>query len=247
MRKHIGWMIGVSIGIVGLGFTWYGLKTQKPVYAITGANLVSGSLDKYGDLKAFFEGKEVPQVTVTYIAFANDGRQAIRRSDIATTDPLRIYTRNGAKILRCTLDGVSDKRIGASVTPIAGGVRLAFEFLRPHDWIRIRVVHTGNKAKDCQLRGMIIDAGDVRSIGVPDRSSRFMMIVTLAWWGSLGVLSLLDRRFHWSTTVLTPCEGRIRMRLYFFVSIGLFILVGCGLFAAISAMLPVSAAVSALK
>lgn len=199
MRKHFWTGLSVLLAILSIALGMYAIKSKEPVYAVKGMNLVSSSLSQYGNLKISFGDKPVRQVTVTYVGLANDGREPIRREDIASKDPIRICMRGGAKMLSCKIVGVSNKVIDASlVGPSLDEPEVRFEYLGERDWIGIQVLHTGAKADDCQLRGTVIGCGEIRQDGGTIRAR----LDRLRWLGLviatyIVTLSIQPLRLFW--------------------------------------------------
>jgi hypothetical protein len=93
--------ITLLLSVVGIIIGWLALRSRKPRYATCGVNLVSSSLASFDDLTISYRGKPVTQVTLTAICFYNEGRQAIRPSDLVESDPIRVSVPTNFEILDC--------------------------------------------------------------------------------------------------------------------------------------------------
>ena len=155
--------IGVVLALVGIGLTWYSIRSKSPCYAISGTSLASpSSIGKYGDLEIRFSGRKVKQVTVTHICLWNSGRDTIRQGDIAPADPIRVTLNPGYEILSCKVTGCSRPVVAAKTysiepdDPFETPNMVTFDFLDYQDWVVIQVLHTADKPDDCSLAGTVM-------------------------------------------------------------------------------------------
>lgn len=155
-------MFILAIASLAVGF-WYGSKSKKPMYAISGVNLVPSSVGKYGNLEILSDGMPVPQVTVTNICFWNGGRETIKRSDIAKRNPIRVSNVSNVKILSCKLVKSSRNVIGAKLEEMNGNSpRVVFDFMDNNDYVLLQVLHTGKSVRDCRIAGTIIGCRHIK-------------------------------------------------------------------------------------
>lgn len=187
-------VISVLLALVGIGLTWHSLRSKSPYYAVKGTNLASASMSKYGDLELRFAGRPVPRATVTYIGFWNEGREAIRREDIAPSDPIRVEMLHGASIMSCKIVKSSREVINAQLDLTdRKSPRILFDFLGHNDWVRIQVLHTGGNPSDCRIAGTIIDCdkGIGELSGDPPRAPYIAVLGFLCFSFIFGVYQLI--------------------------------------------------------
>jgi hypothetical protein len=130
------------------------------------------------------EDEVIEAAYVTYLRFANFGKEPIRSQDIAPANPLRVRV-TGTRVLDISLAGVRRE-----VTQVRTGdpdlgeeessATVSFDFLDQEDGGLIRILSTDRKAKSIELVGDIIGmpAGVFRT-GQPIRASDR--------WGKVGV------------------------------------------------------------
>lgn len=169
-------IVTLLLAVLGVGLAvWYGSKSKKPVYAISGTSLATSSISKYGNLKLIFNDKPVPQATVTNILLWNAGRETIRRDDIAPGDPIRVSLHNEAKLLSCKILRSGRKVTAAKLNATNG--RITFDFLDGGDWVLLQALHTGDKPEDCSVAGTIMGCRQgLRKAGVRDRADTALML-----------------------------------------------------------------------
>lgn len=118
---------------------------------------------------------------VSYLVFANFGKEPIRAQDIAPSNPFRIEV-EGARILDISLSGVHRDVNRISVRDIELGevssAMIDFDFLDFKDGALIRVLSTARSAK-LKLIGDII--------GMPEGITRSDEPIARGPWGKIGV------------------------------------------------------------
>lgn len=176
MRQRIWTILAILsllMGVTGLYLAWLGVKSKRPMYAVSGLNLASPSMVKYPNLKILCEGQPVPQVTVTNICFWNAGRETIRSEDIPPKDPIRVSTRRGVDLLSCRVVTASRTAIESQLDQAEwNSPTIGFKFMDKGDWILLQVLHTGTRPEDCFLAGSVVGCpGGIRRVEVPNEGS----------------------------------------------------------------------------
>lgn len=168
--------VGSVIGIVGLLaatiFFFRSTKKRKLVY-IHRESIVIGDVsgDLSNRLTVSFDEKPVERVTRAIFVIWNAGTEAIRNSDVAQGDPLRIEVPEEARVLLVSI-GVSSRSATQAKCEIEhahGGrstVKLIFDFLDYRDGVNVSIVHSGT-AGGCTLRGTVLGMPDgIRNWGL---------------------------------------------------------------------------------
>lgn len=127
------------------------------------------------------EEEVVEAAFVTYLVFANFGKEPIRAQDIASSNPLRIEVR-GARVLDVSLAGSHRDVNQIELRSIdldenSASAEITFDFLDFRDGGLIRVLST-TRAKNLQLSGDII--------GMPEGMSRSDKPRAKGPWGKIG-------------------------------------------------------------
>jgi len=149
-------IISTAIAILGIIAFYLALERKVPVWTIQGHTVVEEVNSPGIELGVVFEGASIPRATAANICFWNAGRKTIRRSDIASADPLRAEIVTDDKILAAKIVTTSRDVITAQIVEVSPKmVCLSFDFLDKGDGILLRVLHTGHAPADCQLKGTI--------------------------------------------------------------------------------------------
>ena len=127
------------------------------------------------------EEEVIEAAFVTYLRFANFGKEPIRAGDIAPTNPLRVEV-EGVRVLDIALAGtrreVNQIELDApELNPEISKANIKFDFLDLQDGGLIRVLSTDRDAK-IQLVGDII--------GMPEGITRTDQPIAKGPWGKIG-------------------------------------------------------------
>jgi len=146
---------------VVLAYVFYrrSLREKKPRYAVFSQTLVHDLTAKLPALRIMYDGIPQECVTVTTIFFWNDGREAIRRADIADTDPLRIVTPSGTDLLSARIQDVSNKACNVLLARPENSpsvAELSFAFLDHNDGFTVNLVHNGTEKDYVKIDGTLI-------------------------------------------------------------------------------------------
>jgi hypothetical protein len=156
---------GTCVGILGilLGCYFYfrGKREKKPQVRMKSFNLISQSVVEVKPEKIgiTYLGNPIENMTVTNVALWNSGREPIRKEDILSTEPLRILTKEGFRILDAEVVQVNNDTNNLRCQLIEDNeVIIDFDYLEKGDGTVIQVFHTGNKNDDLQFKGKVIGA-----------------------------------------------------------------------------------------
>ena len=143
--------IGVLIGIVSLFIgvlLAYAFRARSRLAARTNTlELVGPNAVLPHEIEFLFRGNKVPNVTMSRIAIWNSGNTTLKGDQIVSTDPLRIVTSPGSKILEstiraCTRD-VND--FSCSIrSDLMNEAECRFDYLDSGDGALIQIIHTGD-------------------------------------------------------------------------------------------------------
>jgi len=138
-------------------FTLFYLKSRKPSYLIRSFTLISSPIEKPDKLKILYDGEPVERLTISRLLFLNDGREAIRREDIASRDRLKIILTPNTKVFGVPkiLYAQNDQVTGFGIIKQADDILIDFEFLSKNEGGIIQLVHSGSE-KDIRLVGTVI-------------------------------------------------------------------------------------------
>ena len=82
------------LAILGIIFTTYfyfkSKKIRIPIYILRTVNLVRENVQKIDTVNILYAGNKVDNLSITKIAFWNDGKETINNSDVAQNNPIRL-------------------------------------------------------------------------------------------------------------------------------------------------------------
>lgn len=158
---------GALLAVVGIAVTvWAAIRfrdRKDPRYYYFTATRVTKTLDVPQDIGVTFRGSPVNRVSVTMLWFWNEGRQAIKRDDVAPTQPIVVTLVDGQseefQILDVAVRAVSRQAIGFVPTRSSPtSVAIDFAFLDYKDGAAIEIQHTGSPATTAHVSGIILGA-----------------------------------------------------------------------------------------
>ena len=157
--------IGIILGIIGpvlaIVFYYKSLRIKIPTYSVRSLNVVTDSITKVPNLEMQYLGVKVQNLTISNLAFWNDGRETMRNTDIAKTDPLRIEIKSGFEMLDAQIISVINKANQFKINTLQEKTvfKLDFEYVDRNEGVIIQIVHNGKTNDDVQMCGMIKGAG----------------------------------------------------------------------------------------
>jgi hypothetical protein len=159
-------VVGALAGVIGVYFGSKGWKRRKPTYLIRSNNIFSGLEHTVPDVEVKFPGygQPIKALTVSKIAFWNDGNETIRKQDIVKDDPITIQGKEGIVFLSVSvIESVSPlNKIECKMNQDRSLVTITFEYLDHNQGANIQVFHTGTSNADITLRGTIMGASPIR-------------------------------------------------------------------------------------
>lgn len=142
--------VGTFIGLLGIALAFYfyvkSVRKKKLVFANKESVVLGDSDDSFdGRLRVLFDQKEVTRVTRSVFVLWNAGRETIRGSDIAHSDPLCLTFPEDTEILMLSVDRMTRSAVAANVKPRTEAQRhcvcIDFDFLDFKDGFTLSVVH----------------------------------------------------------------------------------------------------------
>lgn len=164
-----GFIIGFLGVLLTIVFYLRAKKEKIPCFEIS-SNTILEKLHKSLDgLEVHYKGEAQERITITKVAFWNDGKETIDRNHLVEKDSLRLICPLSAKILDIRIvkssaesnfvqidNPVSDKDV--TYYP------LNFEYLDNKDSFIIQIVHTGNSHECFDIKGKIKGVNEIKRI-----------------------------------------------------------------------------------
>ncbi len=145
-------------------------KDKKPKYTLGSSKLIHNFVSKIEGLEIKYGGEPIPNLTSTRVGFWNGGKQTIKRTDIANTDPLLIKVKEGFKILDAGLlyQTHQANHIVINVSEDKSAVGIDFEYLDYLEGGVVQLYHTGTSSEDVALTGTVQGGGNFQRNKIPE-------------------------------------------------------------------------------
>jgi hypothetical protein len=158
--------IGLATGFVGIVlavvFFVLGKRERLLRYETMSYHLVTKRLGAIDGLSVAYRGTVVSSLSVTKIAIWNGGREAIRGTDISTTDKLHLRTSDKRELYHCSVTTETSRAIHASaLLPNTPGTfytscPLAFDHLNHRQGFVVEVIHSFDRDTTIEIVGEVI-------------------------------------------------------------------------------------------
>ncbi len=165
----LGFLLTAFSIILAIIFFIKSRRIKDPQYAIRNTNLIRDFTSRLEALEMTYAGERISNLTVTKLAFWNNGKDTINMSDIASADPLRVRAKSGFKILDSSLLYAKNDANQFSIRRSEDGscVLIQFDYLDQGEGGIIQFLHTGRSSGDIEVHGTIKGAGKLNRCFVP--------------------------------------------------------------------------------
>lgn len=145
-------ILGISSSIY---FYYKSIIKKEPIYILRTFSLITNSFNKIPCISIKHDDKEIKDLSITRIAFWNNGKATIDINDIAKKNPLKFiidkkYEILNAEILYCK-NSANDFKIGIDKNEI----NVSFEYIDHNEGIILQIYHTGRGNDDITIQGNI--------------------------------------------------------------------------------------------
>ncbi len=136
-------------------------RTKEPRFAMRSNKLLGDPTSRLEALEVRYAGQRITNLTITRVAFWNNGKATIHGQDIAAADPLLLKMRGDCTVLDLQLLSVTNpvNQFTAKMTPDSSGVAVSFDYLDRGEGGIVQILHTGRSSLDLTLAGTIKGAG----------------------------------------------------------------------------------------
>ncbi|MFM9989758.1 hypothetical protein [Flavobacterium sp.] len=160
----------LSIVSIILAFIFYfkSIRNKKPIYNIETNRLVSNNLTSLSKIEIKYNNSPVSNLSVTKIALWNNGKESIRRNDIASSDPIIIKTKDN--VLLYDFEVVYEKAVNVIVVEkeSENSLKISFEFLDFNDGVVLNIYHSGNRSDNIKISGTLIGSEKISQAVIKD-------------------------------------------------------------------------------
>jgi len=171
-------ILGLIIGITGI--VLYLVGSRKPTISIykRGISLIYNDVIVSNDIQVTLNGEKIQRLNKTTIYIWNDSLKAIRKSDIAPLDNLKIVWNENTNIYKAIIGKTTNEVCNPKIEFDRENreININFDYLNPNDGFRIDILNN-DKSSSFVLKGSII--GSKKSI-IEKKNSKSYTIILLA-------------------------------------------------------------------
>lgn len=149
------------LGVPAFFFSIYSQRKSNKKKEITfrkASQIIIGNQVKhYEELKIFYGGQEVKDLSVTEIIIWNSGNKDIRSEDIVSDRPLKIFATSDSRILSAEIVNENEKTNQFRLSETnSNNIKVEFDYVDSNEGVDVRIIHTGNSSNiklDCKIIG----------------------------------------------------------------------------------------------
>ncbi len=162
------------LAVSGLAYSilhnYYQNKKKKPSYWIKTTHLVRDSIKGIKGVRILFNDEEIPNISSTIFIFLNSGKDAIKNTDIASKNPIKITIASQYKILDAFIEKQTneDNNFTIQLQDDNHSVIINFEFMEYKDGFSLRLIHTAPDSNSFIVSGKVIAGEPITRIFSPD-------------------------------------------------------------------------------
>jgi hypothetical protein len=148
-------LLGILVGLAGILIARRDHSLQ-PIYTQRDITLIEDKKVFEDSVQVLFQGKALPDLTVTRIAFWNNGREVINWNDVAQIDPIRVVLLGDSEILEAKM--IFQKKLAnnfiVSKSEDNKELLIKFDYIDKSEGAIFQIFHTG-KNEGLVVRGTI--------------------------------------------------------------------------------------------
>lgn len=167
-------------------------RTKEPCWDMRTHNLIAGYSARLSELEVSFSGKRVENLSISRIAFWNQGTETIHGTEIPPGSPLRIITKD-ARLLDAKILQKKHESCDFKVALLGDGTAalLTFGYCDNGQGVVLQIVHTGIGTEDLMLEGILKGSRSLtRRETLPHGAFLIMGVLTLMGSAMIGVGSI---------------------------------------------------------
>ncbi|AUM88309.1 hypothetical protein ACYJ2V_000215 [Clostridium botulinum] len=223
--------------ILCIVFYYKGKRIKSLKTVIRSINLFKDNGNKIDGLEILYSKSAVPNVTITKIAFWNNGNETIDGSDIANRDPLTIKIKDEFTILESKMIYEKNKSNNIQLRNIEDGkiIEVKFDYLDNKEGGVVQILHTGNSSSEIEVSGTIKGLG---KINIKSRTKKkkhlilkyiyddnvinYILIILGIFFFIIGILSSFN-----DNKILLLNENKTKSFISYLMMSFLYLILGC--------------------
>lgn len=186
-----------ALGILLAFYFWHVSKrVKKPRFDATSRTVLEVDGDAPEGLQITYKGQPQSRITSTRVIFWNDGKEPIRKGDIARTDRLRIELNSEIRVLSVYISSATSNACNPKASdPVffedeqCSRVYIDFDFLNYRDGFAVEIIHNGEEPVPVSVKGTLIGSAAIEEFSLDEFGTRnsgligfTYMFATLSFW-----------------------------------------------------------------
>jgi hypothetical protein len=160
--------ITLVLALLGVFFAPYFYFREKrhkvPFYIVRTINLLRESIQKINTVEITYLGKKIENLSISKIAFWNDGRETINSNDVASADTIKILIDNNfvfldAQIIFQTKEA---NKFEIQIADDKKSINITFDYIDYKEGMVLQVFHNGNVSENISIGGTVKSVKKIR-------------------------------------------------------------------------------------
>lgn len=148
-------VLGIALAVI---FYFKSQKNKTPCFEKSSNTIIEGLHNSLDGLEVRYKGSTQERITVTKLAFWNDGKETIDRSDLVEKNPIRVSIPKDIDVLDVQIINISEKSNTVLIQKNdahPNSYILDFDFLDHKEYFVIQVIHNGSSNEKIKIEGKI--------------------------------------------------------------------------------------------
>ena len=195
-------IFGILLAII---FYFRSQKNKTPCFEEKSNTIIEGLHKSLDGLEVHYKGKAQDRITVTKVAFWNDGKETIDKSDMVEKDPLRIEIPKSIEVLDVQVIDVSSNSNSVTLSKVITAENeitytMDFEYLDQTEYFVVQIIHNGTAQEQLEIKGKIKGVKSMEKVSGARASSSLMKVLPFSTSVNLMITSPLLMKYFGSLT-----------------------------------------------
>lgn len=154
---YLNWGVTIISIFLTVFFYFKSRRKRVPFYSCRSTRLIQRDVNQINCLEVFYDKRKLTALTITKLAFWNNGRDTISKTDIAEKDRVRVQIKEAYEILSCEVIAQTKEanNVVVSMADDRKSVSISFDYLDYKEGVVLKIRHTGSESEDLEIKGSI--------------------------------------------------------------------------------------------
>jgi hypothetical protein len=153
---NILFLVLALLGVIAtIYFYFKSVRKKEPTFSIRSINLIKDKINKIKGLEIKYQEEKIQNLSISKIAFYNNGKETIKSTDVASKNRIRIEITKENKILDSDIIFEKNKANNFNINLKKNIIEIDFDYFDYGEGIVIQIVHTGKSNEDLTIYGSI--------------------------------------------------------------------------------------------